>query len=71
LVTCLLILRTDAALVNSMHVKTASRFAPPIRIALLENFAGPLMKTTAVASPRELTQILLSQTSSAIAVQVN
>jgi hypothetical protein len=66
-----LILRTDVALVNLMHVKTASPFVPPIPIALLENFAGLLMKTIAVASPREPTPIQSSQMSSAVAVRVN
>jgi hypothetical protein len=66
-----LILQTDAVSVNSMHAKTASPFAPPIPIVLLENFAGPLMKTTAVASPRELTPIPSSLKSSAVAVRVN
>lgn len=66
-----LIRPTDVALLNSTHVKTASPFAPPIPIALTENIAGPRMKTTAEASPREPTTTPSSPMSSAVAERVN
>jgi hypothetical protein len=66
-----LILPTDVALLNLTHVKIASPFAPLIPIALPENFAGLLMKTTAEASRREPTATLSSPMSSAVVERVN